>query len=57
VNKILSLDSAQAWVKAGGQIAVHGWKKGGSRGQRKLWMLTVTPVGFEEDEGERLEAT
>jgi len=46
VTKILSLESAQAWVKAGGQIVVHGWKKGGPRGQRKLWMLTVTPVGF-----------
>ena len=29
--------------KAGGGIAVHGWKKGGAKGKRKLWTLTVTP--------------
>jgi len=42
--KILSLDSAGAWMKAGGKIQVHGWGKRGERGKRKLWTLTVTPV-------------
>jgi len=42
--KILSLDSAGAWMKAGGKIQVHGWAKKGERGKRKLWTLTVTPV-------------
>ena len=42
--KILSLDSAGAWMKAGGKIHVHGWSKRGPRGKRKLWTLTVTPV-------------
>lgn len=42
--KILSLDSAGAWLKAGGKIHVHGWGKKGERGKRKLWRLTVTPV-------------
>jgi hypothetical protein len=49
LGKILAMESAQGWVKAGGQIVVHGWKKGGKRGERKLWMLTVTPVGFDGD--------
>jgi len=47
VAKILALESAGAWWKAGGDIQVHGWGKKGLRGKRKLWQLTVTPVlGF-----------
>ena len=42
--KILSLESAGAWMKAGGKVHVHGWAKRGPRGKRKLWTLTVTPV-------------
>ncbi len=42
--KILSLESAGGWMKAGGKIHVHGWGKRGPRGKRKLWTLTVTPV-------------
>ena len=44
VTKIMAATSAAAWVRAGGQIVVHGWAKRGPRGQRKLWQLTVTPV-------------
>jgi len=44
VSKILALESAGAWWKAGGDIVVHGWAKKGARGKRKLWELTVTPV-------------
>jgi len=47
VAKILALESAGAWWKAGGDIQVHGWAKKGPRGKRKVWQLTVTPVlGF-----------
>jgi len=44
VSKILALESAAAWWKAGGDIQVHGWAKKGPRGKRKLWTLTITPV-------------
>lgn len=44
LSKILSLEAASGWMKAGGKIHVHGWSKRGPRGKRKLWTLTVTPV-------------
>jgi len=45
VTKILALESAGSWIKAGGHIQVHGWAKKGLKGKRKLWQLTVSPVG------------
>ncbi len=53
LGKILALGSAEAWVKAGGQVVVHGWTKRGARNKRKLWQVTITPVlGFDLGEGE-----
>ncbi len=53
VSKILALDSASAWWKAGGDIQVHGWARKGLKGKRKLWQVTITPVlGFDLGEGE-----
>ncbi len=54
VTKILALESASAWWKAGGDIQVHGWARKGLKGKRKLWQVTITPVAsFElgKDEG------
>lgn len=31
--------SAIKWLKAGNRITVHGWRKIGPRGKRKLWTL------------------
>ncbi len=48
VTKILALESASAWWKAGGDIQVHGWARKGPKGKRKLWQVTITPVlGFD----------
>ena len=44
ISKILALESASGWVKAGGSVVVHGWGKKGPRGKRKLWELTISPV-------------
>jgi len=48
VAKILALDSAVGWWKAGGDIEVHGWAKRGKRNERKLWTLTATPINFSD---------
>lgn len=37
--KILSEPKALAWVKAGGRIVLHGWRKGGKRGEKKTWQV------------------
>lgn len=42
---------AQAWLRAGGKIVVHGWGKRGARGKRKVWTLkqvTLTLADFTE---------
>lgn len=32
-------DAAEDWIGAGNRIHVHGWRKGGARGKRKVWLL------------------
>ena len=39
VNKIFDEPRARAWLAAGGLIEVHGWRKTGKAGKRKLWNL------------------
>lgn len=35
--KIASLPSAALWRASGGLLEVHGWRKVGARGKRKVW--------------------
>lgn len=35
------------WLAAGGKVAVHGWRKVGARGARKLWECRVEEVTLE----------
>jgi hypothetical protein len=37
ISKIRELPAAKVWLKVGGHIVVHGWRKVGARGKRKLW--------------------
>lgn len=38
MDKIRSEPRALTFLLAGGKIVVHGWRKGGPRGQRKTWI-------------------
>lgn len=49
-DKILSLDSAHRWLKAGNRIWVVGWSKKGAAGQRKLWTPTTKIITREQFE-------
>lgn len=37
VAKIMATPAAKRWLRAGGMIEVHGWRKAGARGKRKKW--------------------
>jgi hypothetical protein len=37
LDKIRALPSADAWMRSGAGLEVHGWRKVGERGKRKLW--------------------
>ena len=39
IEKIYETPAAKEWLQAGGMIEVHGWRKTGSAGKRKLWAL------------------
>ena len=38
---------ARAWLLAGNRITVHGWRKVGPRGKRKLWELREQAITLE----------
>jgi len=44
INKIFDEPRAKAWLAAGGLIEVHGWRKTGAAGKRKLWNLRRVTV-------------
>jgi len=44
MHKILALPAAKGWLESGGEIQVHGWRKGGARGARKTWTCNVTRI-------------
>jgi len=37
LSKIKSIDEAAIWLASGNRIVVHGWRRVGARGKRKLW--------------------
>jgi hypothetical protein len=43
-------DAALAWLRAGGRIHIHGWRKIGPRGKKKFWAVRV--MGVVEIDGE-----
>lgn len=41
MTKIREEPLAALWLRAGGALVVHAWRKTGPRGKRKLWSLRV----------------
>jgi hypothetical protein len=48
--KILEADAVPAILKSSNRVHVHGWAKGGARGERKLWKVSVFS-GYLDDIG------
>ena len=44
LTKIIGIPAARTWLESGGRIEVHGWRKAGARGERKLWCCNVREV-------------
>ena len=38
-TKALCEPKLRAWFEAGGRFVLHGWRKAGARGKRKLWAV------------------
>jgi hypothetical protein len=41
IHKIMAIQEAVVWLRAGNGIIVHGWSKMGKAGKRKLWHCEV----------------
>ena len=48
VAKILDEPRAKLWLSTGGRIVVHGWRKLGARGKRKLWEVSEREITVAE---------
>jgi hypothetical protein len=47
LDKIRNEARAGIWLAAGNSIVIHGWRKVGARGKRKLWEVRDHVVGPE----------
>ena len=48
LEKIKAIPAAEAWLQSPTRrIVVHGWRKAGARGKRKLWDCREVEVGRE----------
>lgn len=54
IAKIQALPAARVWLEAGGLIVVHGWRKAGARGARKLWECREVRLGLVNGEIQEL---
>lgn len=50
LTKIGESESAKRWLRAGGMIEVHGWRKVGAAGKRKKWECRVVAIEQHEPE-------
>jgi len=50
ITKIRGIAAAGIWLAAGNRIVVHGWRKVGARGKRKVWECREVEVNFETDD-------
>lgn len=51
--KIQGEPAAATWIRAGGSIHVHGWRKVGKRGERKAWACRLLTASLLPD-GEQI---
>ena len=45
-GKVTANQAAKEWVRAGGSLMLHGWRKVGPRGNRKFWDVIEEKVEF-----------
>jgi hypothetical protein len=55
--KIRDEPRAELWLRAGGELVVHSWRKVGPRGKRKLWSVRVVKAVLREGKIEFEETT
>lgn len=48
LTKIVALPAAKKWIEAGGDIIIHGWRKVGPRGKRKVWEVLTRSVSLDD---------
>lgn len=46
--KALEAPGLRAWLEAGGEFVIHGWRKVGARGKRKLWDVRIVSLSLED---------
>lgn len=44
ITKIHQIAEAGIWLAAGNRIVVHGWRKSGDRGKRKVWSCRIQVI-------------
>jgi len=44
IKKAQDSPNLALWLKAGNRFHVHGWRKAGARGKRKIWELRLVEV-------------
>lgn len=44
IKKLNGIPELKVWAEAGNAVQVWGWRKGGKRGKRKIWMVKRTPI-------------
>ena len=55
ITKIQSLQAAATWLESSTRnIVVHGWRKVGARGERKLWDCREVPLTLEPGPRQKL---
>lgn len=47
MDKALANKALPVWLAAGNRFVIHGWRKVGDRGKRKLWECRIVPVTLE----------
>lgn len=48
LRKALAEPRLFVWLQAGNRFSIHGWRKVGERGKRKIWDCRIVPVLLED---------
>lgn len=47
-EKAMGHENFQKWLRAGNRFILHGWRKVGKRGERKVWEVRVEEINLAE---------
>ena len=47
--KAREIPELKIWLRSGGKFILQGWRRGGARGERKLWVLTERELQLDGD--------